>query len=327
MPALDSSGVPGTLSPKVNTDLLRTQLGFHGLIVSDAMDMRGVLDTYGATQSVQRAVASGVDVLIQPVDAHAAVDAIVQGVTEHKYDDSRVSDAARRILAVKHHLGLDRVRLVNLDTLRAVVGDSAHLAVARSAAERSITVVRDSLHVLPLVATRTPKVLSVTVANRTDLAAGTVFNSALKKGLPDLQTAYVMADDPGANYARLDSLVSASDVVIVSSYVGQRWDVVSVSAPQVFAEWVTRSVAHRGKVIVVAFGNPYLLQQVPSVPAYVVAWGSAPVSQQAAADVLLGTIPATGRLPISIPPLVPRGAGLTLAPVTRISPDAARVTR
>lgn len=322
MPALDSSGVPGTLSPKVNTDLLRTQLGFHGLIVSDAMDMRGVLDTYGTTQSVQRAVASGVDVLIQPVDAHQAIDAIVQGVTSHQYTETRVSEAARRILAVKHHLGLDRSRLVNLDTLRAIVGDSAHLAVARTVAERSITVVRDSLHALPLVASRTPNVLSITVAARADLGAGTAFNAELKKSLPNLQTAYIMSDDPGANYSRLDSLAAASDVVIVSSYVGQRWDVVSVSAPQVFAEWVTRTASTRGHVIVMAFGNPYLLQQIPTVPAYVVAWGSAPVSQQAAADVLLGSIPASGHLPISIPPLVSRGAGLTLTPATRISPHA-----
>jgi len=325
MPALDSSGVPGTLSSKVNTDLLRTQLGFQGLIVSDAMDMRGVLDTYGPTQSVQRAVASGVDILIQPTDAHAAIDAIVQGVADHRYDERRVSEAARRILAVKHHLGLDRQRVVNLDTLRVVVGDSAHLAAARQVAERSITVVRDSTHLLPLIATKTPNVLSITVANRTDLAAGTVFNAALKKALPNLQTAYVMADDPAANYNRLDSLASAADVVIVSSYVGQRWDVVSVSAPQVFAEWVTRTAERRHHLVVVAFGNPYLLQQVPTVSAYVVAWGSAPVSQQAAADVLLGTIPASGHLPISIPPLVSRGAGLTLAPVHRISPSAEHV--
>jgi beta-N-acetylhexosaminidase len=334
MPALDSSGVPGTLSPKVNTDLLRRQLGFHGLIVSDAMDMRGVLDTYGPTQSVQRAVASGVDVLIQPVDAHAAVDAIVQGVADGQYPESRVGEAARRILMLKHQLGLHRNRLVDLDSLRTIVGDSAHVAVAQTVADRSITVVRDSLHVLPLTARSSanagsaPRVLAVTVANRTDLVAGTTFDAELRQAFPTLRSVYVMADGPAAEarYRQLDTLADSADVIIISSYVGQRWNVTTISAPQVFADWVARTAVRRSKVIVVAFGNPYLLQQIPDVPAYVVAWGSAPVSQRAAASALLGRIAVGGTLPISIPPTVSRGAGLTLTPARRISPSADRAT-
>jgi beta-N-acetylhexosaminidase len=321
MPALDSSGVPGTLSPTVVTTLLRQQLGFTGLVVSDAMDMRGVLDQYGPTESVKRAVAAGVDVLIQPLDVHAAIDAIVSGVKENRYPEDRVTEAARRILALKHKLGLDRQRLVDLNQLSTVVGDSANVALARTIADRSITIVRDSLRLLPLSPVTTPRILSVTVAKRADLAAGTSFNTELKRTFPVLRTEFVNADDPAINYARLATLSDSADVTVVSSYVGQSWDAVTADAPQAFADWVTSITAGHRKVIVVAFGNPYLLQQIPSAPEYVIGWGGAPVSQQSAAHALLGTISVIGHLPISIPPFVQRGTGLTLQGGDRISPS------
>ncbi len=101
--------------------------------------------------------------------------------------------------------------------------------------------------------------------------------------------------------------------MIVSSYVGQNWDAVSASAPQAFASFVQRLGARGKRPIVVAFGNPYLLQQIPGVSAYVVAWGGFPLSQSAAARALMGVQPISGKLPISIPlgsRIIPRGTGL-----------------
>lgn len=319
MPALDKSGVPGTLSPAVNDTLLRRTLRFQGVIVSDAMDMRGVLDQFGPIESVKRAVASGVDVLIQPPHAHVAIDAIVAGVQEGRYPESRVTDAARRILALKRRIGLDRSRYVDLDVLRSKVGDSTNVALARRIAERSITVVRDSQSLLPIVAANSANLLSITVAKRTDLAAGVTFNAELRKIAPKLRTEYVGSDDPSPNYARLEALADSSSVTIISSYVGQSWDVLTVSAPQAFADFVNHLVQKRKKVIVVAFGNPYLLQQIPTAPEYVVAWGPAPVSQQAAARAVLGLAPVSGQLPITIPTLAPRGTGLKFEGGRRIS--------
>lgn len=319
MPALDSSGVPGTLSSKVITGLLRNELGFKGLVISDAMDMKGVTDTYGALEAAKRAVAAGVDVLIQPLDVPATIDAVVAGVREGRYSETRVSESARRIIAMKHRLGLDRDRYADLDSLRATVGDSAHVALAQQAADRSITVVRDALHVLPLVLTPASKVLSITIAKRTDLGASETFNSTLLRSVPGLRTEFVMSDDPAVNYPRLAGMADSADVTIVSSYVGQSWNVTSVNAPQAFADWIHGLAANGRKLIVVAFGNPYLLSQIPDVSEYVVAWDGAPVSQQSAARVLLGLTPASGHLPITIPPVAKRGDGLTITPASRIS--------
>lgn len=315
MPALDSSGVPGTLSSKVLTDLLRNELQFKGIIISDAMDMRGVLDQYGAVDAVKRAVEAGVDVLIQPINISQAIDAVVAGVKEGRYTEARLDQSVRRILLLKAGVGLGRSKLVDLNALRFVVGDSAHVNMANRIAEKSITLVKDSLGIVPLGVPPTARVLSVTVGRRPDLSAGVAFNGELRSRFAGLRSEFLTAENATSDYGRVERAADSADVIIVSSYVGQVWDAVSAAAPQTFANFIGRLVKTGRKVIVVSFGNPYLLQQIPVAPTYLVAWGGFPASQTAAARALLGLSPITGKLPISIPfagglRAIPRGTGI-----------------
>ena len=310
MPALDSTGAPGTLSSRVLTDLLRGDMGFDGLIFSDAMDMRGVLDRYGPVEAAIRAVEAGADVLIQPLDVRQTIDAVVSGVTRGRYPESRLDASVRRILGAKERLGLHRRRIVDLDSARRVVGDTAHVAIARMAAERSITLVKDSLRQIPLRRLpRRARVLSITFARRMDLAAGTAFNAELRRALDNVRAEYVNSDDPAPDFARLLRAADSAEVTIVGSYVSHSWQAVTAATPQAFADFVGQLATRGRKPIVVALGNPYLLQQVPRASTYLVAWAGFPVSQQAAARALLGSVAITGRLPIAIPPLAPVGAG------------------
>jgi len=302
MPALDSSGVPGTLSHNVLTSLLRDDMHFHGLIVSDAMDMQGVLNTYGAVKAAQMAVAAGADVLLQPQDVATTVDAVVAGVKAGQYTEARLDESVRRILATKARTGLRTSRVVNLDSARAVVGDSADAAVARLAAERSITLVRDSAHQLPLGRlNHGARILSVTFAHRADLGAGVTFDAELRKIFPALRPEYVDADAERPDFFRLLAIADSADVILVSSYVAHSSTVTTINAPQGFVDFIEELQRRREHPIVMAFGNPYFLQQIPDVSAYVVAWGGFPVSQSAAARAVLGLAPMTGMLPITIP--------------------------
>ncbi|MEP6904522.1 MAG: glycoside hydrolase family 3 N-terminal domain-containing protein [Gemmatimonadales bacterium] len=316
MPALDSSGVPGTLSSKVLTGLLRNEMQFKGIIISDAMDMRGVLDQYGAVESVKRAVAAGVDVLIQPLSIPETIDAVVAGVREGRYTEARLDESVRRVLMAKAGLGLNRSKLVDLNALRFVVGDSAHVNTSNSIAQKSITLVKDSLGVVPLALPATARILSVTVGRRADLSAGVQFNNDVRGRYAGLRAEFLIADDPSADYVRMERAADSADVMIVSSYVGQVWNATSASAPQPFTNFIDDLVKRGRRLIVVSFGNPYLLQQIPAAPTYVVAWGGSQGSQSAAARALLGITSITGKLPISIPfdngaRTILRGAGIT----------------
>jgi beta-N-acetylhexosaminidase len=341
IPALDTASVPATLNPAIMTGLLRKQLGFKGLLVTDAMDMSGVLarvtvaggpsgptatGNYGTIRNAlsigeacKLALAAGADVLLMPSDVPAAIDAVVEGVNQGRFTQARVDSSVRRILEIKQQLGLERQRFVSLDSVRAIVGDTAHLGVAGLAAQRSITLAKDSLSLVPLARSagqQTARILSITVASRTDLPAGATFNAELRRST-NVRAELVNPDDPSTNFDRLFAAADSSDVTIVSSYLTTGTNVANPNAPEPIAQFMRMLVQRHPRTIVVAFGNPYLLQQVPAASTYLVGWGGFPVSQASAAHALVGASPIGGRLPISIPPLLRFGAGEDRSMVVR----------
>jgi beta-N-acetylhexosaminidase len=345
VPALDTASVPATLNPAIMTGLLRRQLGFNGLLITDAMDMNGVLsrvtvgqatrgqsvagnygtinNSIGIAEACKLAIGAGADILLMPSDVPAAIDAVVAGVREGRFTQARVDSSVRRVLEIKRRFNLDRRRLVSLDSVRSIVGDTANVAMAATAAQRSITLAKDSLNLVPFVqqGAAAPKMLSITIATRADLPAGATFNAELRRGIPALRTELINPDDPAPNYARLLAIADSVDVAIVGSYLSTGTNVASPSAPEPLAQFMRELAQRHARTVLVAFGNPYLLQQVPSVSSYLVAWGGFPVSQAAAARALLGLAPISGRLPITIPPLVSFGTGLNRSIVPRVTPS------
>jgi len=338
VPALDTASVPATLNPAIMTGLLRKQLGFKGLLITDAMDMSGVLSrvstgpasagqsvtgNYGAiknalsiAEACKLAIAAGADILLMPSDVAGAIDAVVSGVREGRFTQARVDSSVRRVLEIKQRLGLNRRRVVDLDSLRAIVGDTTHLAVAATVAQRAITLAKDSLSLVPIprATNPAPRVLSITIAGRTDLGAGATFNAELRRSFPELRAEQLVPEDPSPNFERLLHAADSSDVAIVGSYITTGTNVANPNAPEPIADFMRTLIKRHPRTIVVAFGNPYLLQQIPTASSYLVAWGGFPVSQTAAARALLGTAAIGGKLPISIPPVLSFGAGLTRAP-------------
>jgi beta-N-acetylhexosaminidase len=330
IPALDTTPVPATLSPKVMTGLLKRDLGFKGLVITDAMDMNGVLASVTASQGTQtisgnygtvrsigiaeackRAIEAGADVLLMPSDVPGAIDAVVEGVREGRFTQARVDSSVRHILELKLRFGLNRRRVVDLDSVRVIVGDTANLAVAQLAAQRSITLAKDSLGLVPLSGRganqSAPRVLSITIATRTDLPAGATFNAELRRVVPSVRPELLNPEDASPNFGRLLNLADSADIVVVGSYLSTSSTTSSATAPDAIAQFVRDMVARKPGTIVVAFGSPYFLRQIPAVSTYLVAWGGFPVSQRAAAQALVGVAAITGRLPISIPPVLSFG--------------------
>lgn len=334
LPALDTSPVPATLSPIVMRGLLRHDMGFGGLLFTDALDMNGVLarvrpsgpattlsgiygsiDSPGLAEVVKLAIAAGNDILLMPLEVPTAIDAVVTGVREGRFTQARVDSSVRRILVYKHSLGLHRQRYVALDSVRRVVGSASHLAVADRIAERSITLAKDSLGVVPFVmsAAARRRVTSITIAARADLGAGVTFDAELRSAA-DVRSEWVDAADPAAALARVAALADSADYVVISSYLAPGTRVANLGAPRALVDLV-RSVTERNpRTAVVAFGNPYFYQQVSFTPAYLIAWGGFPASQRAAARALLGVAEISGRLPIAIPPALRLGDGIRRAP-------------
>jgi beta-N-acetylhexosaminidase len=310
LPLVVGDSTPATLSRQLMTDLLKRELGFDGLLTTDAMDMQGVMAVMGLAEATRQAVEAGNDVLLMPTDIPVTIEAIVSGVRDGRYTEARVDSSVRRILRLKEQMGVHRNRYVDLDAARRVVGDTAFAGVARRVAERGLTLVRDTRRSVPLPTAATTRVMSVTVARRFDLGAGRDLNAELRTRYSTLREVFVDSDDPGYDYGRILRTADSMDVVIIGSYQLAGFDIArSSAAPRAFVDFVERLSARRQRMVVISHGNPYLLREIPSAPAYLIAWSGVPAAQRAAGRALLGTVPITGILPISIPPVAPAGSG------------------
>lgn len=309
---LGDSAPPATLSPYFMTDVLRKEMKFDGLLVTDAMTMGGVANRYGATEPLILALQAGADILLMPHGVTEAVDAVVGAIGSGRLTQSRIDESVRRVLKMKAQAGLRSGRLVDLNAVDTIVNVPARSSVATEVAQKSITLARDERSLVPLKPAGKP-VLVITYADAGDPVAGRIFNQELRDGGLRVNSVSVDARTTSGELDALKAQVDSADVVIASAYVYPRNGRGAIGAEGGFPAFIEQLAQGRKNIIAVSFGNPYLVSAYPSVPAYLLAWGGAPVSQRAAAAALLGRSSITGRLPISIPPWFKAGDGLDRA--------------
>jgi beta-N-acetylhexosaminidase len=312
------NAAPATLSRGFMTGILRDEMRFGGLLITDAMTMGGVAKRYGATEPLIMALEAGADVLLMPRNVSDAVETVMTAVTSGRLSESRIDASVRRILTAKARAGLREGRLVDLNAVDGIVDIPAHTSIAAAVAERSITLAQDRLSLVPLAPDSTKKTLVITYADPADLVAGRVFNGIITERLPLSATVKVDDRTTDAEYAAVAARADSADLLIVSAYVSPREFTGTVGAQAGFTRFVEKFALSGKPIIVLSFGSPYLLSAFPSVSSYLLAWGGSPVSQRAAALALLGEREINGRLPISLPPALPFGAGIHRAQ-TRMS--------
>jgi beta-N-acetylhexosaminidase len=301
-----------TLSPKVLTGLLRDELGFDGIVFTDAMDMRAISGRLGSGEAAVRSFLAGADVILMPTSVEEAAKGLVDAVRSGRISTERLDVSVLRLLRAKEALGLHREREVPLERVQARVGIPEHTRVADSIARLSITVVKNGRDLLPLRGTRSARVLSVSYRRTTDVLAGGAFNRRLRETYPRLLTAEVDLDSDASVYDGLLRQAQGLDLVVVSTYVRA----VSYSGTIALPEDVTEFIRALGEAgvphVVVSFGNPYLISDFPDVQAYVLAWSGSVASQVAAAGALFGDFDVRGRTPTRIPGFAEIGDGIQI---------------
>jgi beta-N-acetylhexosaminidase len=315
VPNVAGDDVPASISPKLTGAILRGEMGFRGLVSTDAFNMRGLTRRYGQGDAAVRAIQAGADILLQPEDIPAVLDAVEAAVRDGRISPARLDESARRVLAAKTRVRLLHGRTADAAAMRGIVGSEAHRRLAAQVAERSITLVRDARGLVP-VAAGARRILSITYGG-SQAASGQVFNAGLAAQGRTLETARVTGGTSAGEYAALRAKAAAADLVVVSAYVTPVQYVGSVEAGGAFTAFVEELAKAGRPVVAVSFGSPYLLRAFPSVPAYLLAWGADAVSQEAARRALLGQAPIGGRLPVTLMPGVPRGGGLDRAASAR----------
>ena len=308
----ETATLPATLSPVVG-EILQHDLRFSGLIVTDALSMSGITIYFNQDEAAVRALEAGADMLLKPADPDAAFRGVREAVKAGRLTEKRVEQSARKILAAKYDLGLTKQRLTELDEIDRIVASRESNALAQEIAEHAITLVRDDAKLIPLSNVKTkPIVFNLAITNGDDrLWVSNAFVAAMAKSGWKMETRVL--DDRSSNNEIEEALekARAADVVVASLYGRVRTGQArSVGLPEPAARALSTLIASNRRIIGISFGNPYLLQSFPGLPTYVIAYGDMPSLQQAAARALLGEIDVTGRLPISLPGLYPRGTGI-----------------
>jgi beta-N-acetylhexosaminidase len=300
---------PATLSHLFMTDVLRKDLGFRGVLFTDAMTMGGVAKKYGATQPLIMAMNAGADILLMPRDVKDAITTIVSAVDSGHVARERIDDAVRHVLTAKARAGLIDGRLVKLDAVDSIVNTPENAALAQEVAEKSITLARDEKSSVPILPTQR-RILSLTYASASDVIAGRIFNQTLESEGKIVRGITVDSRTTEADWNAIRAAADSFDVVIASIYIVPTAFAGAIQVKGDLPALVDTLVKSGRNVVAVSFGSPYVFMSVPNVPAYLLAWGPAPVSQRAAARALMGDTPITGHLPVSIPPALRFGEGL-----------------
>jgi beta-N-acetylhexosaminidase len=309
LPAIDSGGLrPGTVSPGVLTGLLRDSLHFQGLVVTDALDMAGIAERFGAEAGV-RAFLAGADLLLQPTDPATAIDAMAAAVERGEITPERLDRSVRRVLALKRTLGLFRERTVPLDSIPAVVGTAEMAREAARIASSSLVMVKDSAGVIHSLRSARPPITLVTYAEPENRSVGAAMAAELKAQGFAVTLARLW---PASGYASYDSVAVAivrNPVTIFATADRPTAWRGSLGLPAALMRMIATTARYRPTVLV-SLGNPYLLSELPEVGSYLIGWRSNFIVEQAVARALAGAAPITGHLPISLPPRFARGWGV-----------------
>jgi beta-N-acetylhexosaminidase len=314
----ENAVLPGTLSPVILGGLLRKELGFDGIVVTDALDMSGLTIYFKQDEAAVRAVLAGADMLLKPGDPDAVARGLREAVKSGRLTEARIEQSARKLLAAKYDLGLVKQRTAPLEEIDAVVSSPDAVKLTDEVAEHALTLVRDDAHLLQRadgVGLRPgARVFNLAITNGEDrLFIANPFVSQLARLGRRAET--VVLDARSTEEEVKDALERArkADVVVASMYGRVRSGAAnSVGLPEQGARVLASLLEKRVPVVGISFGNPYLLQGFPSMQTYLVAYGDMPSLQRAAARALAGRADVTGRLPISLPGLYPRGTGIQL---------------
>ncbi len=319
VPALGTGDLPATLSSEILTKLLRGDLGFKGIIVTDAMEMGGIAKGYAPGDAAVRAVEAGADVLLMPSDPVAAIDAVVAAVKQGRISKQHLDQSLIRVLKAKARVGLPAGRFVDTKAIPRLVNQPDSNAHALDVARKAVTLVKNDYHLLP-VQPAVPACFAI-----------------LREGASSQQGQAMQPEinrrAPGRPALMLDSGMSEADVNRAVDQAGdcQAWYVAAfvsvagyrgnVSLGGSYPALLARLIGSGKPVMLISLGNPYLLRSFPNVSGYMTTFSTVPPSEIAAVEALYGEIPIRGHLPVSIPNLAKFGEGMDVAaaaPATQV---------
>ncbi len=303
---------PATVSAAIVTGVLRKELGFTGLVVTDSMRMGAMTSHYEAGEAAIRTILAGADQVLMSNDTDAAVKAVLAAVKSGRIPEARIDESVKRILDVKKRLNVYEKGIPFVGKIAKIVGTRAHEDLDAEIARRAMTLVREAAGSLPL--RKDAKLLSLVVADEPTLAGpSAALDRELKARVPGLKSIRLDTRSTPEEAKAAGEAARDADAILLSLFVRARSGQGKFVIPDSAKAAIPALLASGRPVVAVAFGSPYLLRDFPGLPTYLCAWGSQDVVQIAATRALFGEAAVEGHLPITIPGLAKRGDGIARA--------------
>ncbi|SES34176.1 beta-N-acetylhexosaminidase [Pedococcus cremeus] len=293
-PALDDSGDPATVSKPILTGLLRNELGYKGVIVTDSLAMDGVRQRYGDAEVAVRALSAGADQLLMTPAMDQAYAAVIGAVQSGRIPMADLDAKVRRVLELKYKRGMVAQPFADPAAVSSVVGTPEHLATADAVTDRTTTLVKNDDKTLPMAVDGKKVLVTGYGVTTTQILADVL---AAKGATTTVQQTGTSPTD--AQVAAAVAAAKASDAVVVTTM--KAWDT-TVTDKRAGQQKLVNALLDTGKpVVVVATRDPYDIAYVDRAPTYLATYSYSPVAIESAARVITGDVSPSGKLPVDIP--------------------------
>lgn len=311
LPSLDREKfVPASLSKKIIEDVLIDELKFPGLVITDALNMAGVIKHFSTDEVALRCVGSGVDLILMPQGEEQTISTIENAVRKGLISEERINRSVRKILNVKKWLKLDVNKFVDVDKISSIVNSDRAKEISQQIADESITLVKNEINLIPFNNAPKQTCLIISLNNGNEKANSDYFlNKFSEKNLFQGTSFYDLMGDVGNTDEILNSAV-IYDLIIIPIYAKVKIKTGTVGLPESQINLINNLISKGKQTIVISFGNPYLIQSFPDVNSYVCAYSDAETSINSVVDSFYGTIKFKGKLPVSISPEFKYGMGI-----------------
>jgi beta-N-acetylhexosaminidase len=311
------SDLPASVEKKLATEWIRGKLGFKGILTSDDLWYDNVVKRFGAEEVAIRAFEAGHDILLKPKDPVAVIAAMAAAVRSGRISESRIDEAALKLLTLKARLSLHKNRFVDEVGVGGFVGTLAHLALVQEVADKSLTMIKND-GVFPLAPGRTAKMVNIVVQKADSDVVPATLAAKLAAAFPGTRNFFMRPDMDPAVYDNVWKAVRESELVVLSLFVPRNRMGDTAPFREGDLKFINKIIAAKPKAVVaMTYGNPHLIRKIPDVGAFLIGYGergwfgNQTVYFETFVKALKGEIKPAGKLPIKISDKYPIGAGLS----------------